>query len=76
MTRAVIRFAEHTIKRAPEGGVVWEAFCMAFECEDTSGPKDAQEGAQDWCLRHTGRNPTHDLFRRVVTDYARVARDE
>ncbi|WP_155053667.1 DUF7848 domain-containing protein [Streptomyces blattellae] len=28
------------------------------------------------CLRHTGRNPDHDTFRRVFTDHARVIRNE
>ncbi|WP_457852762.1 DUF7848 domain-containing protein [Streptomyces achromogenes] len=32
------------------------------------------DAVQDWCLRHTGRTG-HGLFRRVVTDHARVTRD-
>ncbi|GGV82920.1 hypothetical protein GCM10015535_24950 [Streptomyces gelaticus] len=39
-------------------------------------PAGHQETAQEWALAHTGRNPTHDLFRRVVTDHAPVTRDE
>lgn len=77
MTRSVMRFVSHTIRHAPEGGVVYEIFCATKpnECGETSGPQDNQEAAQDWCLRHTGRTG-HDLFRRVVTDHARVARNE
>ncbi len=76
MSRAVLRFVPHTIRHVPEGGVTFEAFCTAPGCGDDSGPQDDQEAAQDWCLRHTGQNPDHDLFRRVVTDHARVTRDE
>ena len=73
--RAVIRYVSHTIRHAPEGGVTFEAFCTTPECGDDSGPQEAQGSAQDWCLRHTGLTG-HDLFRRVVTDHARVTRDE
>jgi hypothetical protein len=73
-TRAVYRFVEYTIQHAPESGVTFEAFC-ASGCDETSGPQGEQETAQDWCLRHTGRTG-HDLFRRVVTDHARVTRAE
>ncbi|MGW7405510.1 DUF7848 domain-containing protein [Streptomyces sp. NPDC054833] len=48
---------------------------MACGCNETSGPQEEQETAQDWCLRHTGRT-NHDLLRRVATDHARVTRDE
>ncbi|CAL9578289.1 hypothetical protein SUDANB145_04970 [Streptomyces sp. enrichment culture] len=63
MIRSVFRFVSHTIRHVPEGGVIYEA------------PQDNQNAAQDWCLRHTGCTG-HDLFRRVVTDHARVARNE
>jgi hypothetical protein len=69
-----MRYVDHTIRHAPEGGVTYEAFC-ASGCDETSGPQDDQETAQDWCLRHTGRTG-HALFRRVVTDHARVTRNE
>ncbi|MCX5420973.1 hypothetical protein [Streptomyces sp. NBC_00078] len=75
MSRAVLRFVPHTIRHVPDGGVTFEAFCAGFGCAETSGPQEDQETAQDWCLRHTGRTG-HDLFRRVVTDHARVTRDE
>jgi hypothetical protein len=75
MTRAVLRFADHTIRHVAEVGVTFEAFC-ASGCDDTSGPQKDQEAAQDWALRHAGCNPDHDLFRRVVTDHARVTRNE
>ncbi|MFF2845875.1 hypothetical protein ACFVT5_06040 [Streptomyces sp. NPDC058001] len=75
MTRAVLRFVHHTIRQEPAHGATFEAFCAASGCEETSGLRDAQEGAQDWCLRHTGRTG-HNLFRRVATDHARVTRDE
>ncbi|MER5489359.1 hypothetical protein ABT024_40150 [Streptomyces sp. NPDC002812] len=77
MIRSVMRFVSHTIRHVPEGGVFYEAFCATKpgECNETSGPKGAQDTVQDWCLRHTGRTG-HDLFRRVVTDHARVTRNE
>lgn len=75
MSRAVLRFVPHTIRHVPDGGVTFEAFCAGSGCAETSGPREDQETAQDWCLRHTGRTG-HDLFRRVVTDHARVTRDE
>lgn len=73
--RAVYRHVPHTIRHAPEGGVIYEAQCAESGCTAASGPHAAQEAAQDWALRHTGRTG-HDLFRRVVTDHARVTRDE
>ncbi|WP_456340245.1 DUF7848 domain-containing protein [Streptomyces europaeiscabiei] len=76
MTRAVLRFVPHTIRHEPQGGVTFEAFCVTPDCGEDSGPQGEQAAAQDWCLRHTGRNPGHDLFRRVVTDHARVTRGE
>ncbi|MFD4413681.1 hypothetical protein [Streptomyces sp. NPDC058476] len=76
MTRAVLRYVEHTIRHVPEGGWIFELFCVTPDCEEDSGPQDSQEAAQDWALRHTGRNAGHDLFRRVVSDHARVTRDE
>ncbi|MDQ0942566.1 hypothetical protein QFZ67_004271 [Streptomyces sp. V1I1] len=75
MTRSVIRFVNHTIRHVPEGGVTFEAFCTAPNCAENSGPLDDQEAAQAWCLRHTS-STGHDVFRRVVTDHARVTRDE
>jgi hypothetical protein len=72
----VMRFVDHSIRHVAEGGWVFEVFCVGKpDCEGTSGPTDDQEAAQDWCLRHTGRTG-HDLFRRVVTDHARVTRKE
>ncbi|AWI29515.1 hypothetical protein [Streptomyces tirandamycinicus] len=71
----VLRFVAHTIRHVPEGGVIFEAFCTAPGCAEQSGPQDRQEAAQDWCLGHTGRTG-HNVFRRVVTDHARVTRAE
>ncbi|MGW0394112.1 DUF7848 domain-containing protein [Streptomyces sp. NPDC003042] len=71
--RAVLRYVAHTIRHAPEGGVIYEAFCAAYQCRAESGPQDEQTAAQDWALRHTGQTG-HDLFRRVYTDHARVTR--
>ncbi|MER7540235.1 hypothetical protein ABTX77_36470 [Streptomyces sp. NPDC097704] len=72
MTR-VLRFMLHTIRRASEGGITYEAFCSTAGCGQMSGPQDEQETAQDWALQHTGLTG-HDLFRRVFTDHARVTR--
>lgn len=76
MTRAVLRYVDHTIRHVEEGGRAFEAFCVTPDCGEDSGPHAVQGDAQDWCLRHTGRNPEHDLFRRVATDHARVTRNE
>ncbi|MGW3008760.1 DUF7848 domain-containing protein [Streptomyces sp. NPDC001219] len=73
--RAVYRHITHTIRHAPEVGITYETFCVTAGCGAESGPHDAQEGAQDWALRHTGRTG-HDVFRRVVTDHAKVIRTE
>ncbi|WP_443735654.1 DUF7848 domain-containing protein [Streptomyces hygroscopicus] len=74
-TRAVYRFVNHTIRHEPDGGVTFETFCVTPGCDENSGPQDDRQAAQEWCLRHTGRMG-HDLFRRVVTDHARVTRAE
>ncbi|WKX70536.1 hypothetical protein [Streptomyces sp. XD-27] len=73
--RHIFRFADHVIRHAAEGGIIYEAFCVAYECGAESGPQDEQNAAQDWALRHSGRTG-HDLFRRVVTDHAHVTRVE
>ncbi|MCQ4083191.1 hypothetical protein NGB36_21925 [Streptomyces sp. RB6PN25] len=75
MTRSVMRYVPHTIRHAPESGITYEAFCVAYGCGAESGPQEEQETAQDWCLQHTGRTG-HDLFRRVFTDHARVTREQ
>lgn len=72
--RALYRHVPHTIRHVPESGVIYEVQCVAPGCSAASRPVPAQEAAQDWALRHTGRTG-HDLFRRVVTDHARVTRD-
>lgn len=51
MSHSVLRFIRHE----PEGGATFEAFCTMSTCAETSGPQEAQDAAQDWCLRHTGR---------------------
>ncbi|WP_443042572.1 DUF7848 domain-containing protein [Streptomyces sp. NBC_00344] len=75
MSRSIVRFVDHTITHAPEGGVTFEAFCAAYRCEAASGAFGEQTDALDWCLRHTG-STGHTIFRRVVTDHARVTRSE
>jgi hypothetical protein len=76
MSRAILRFVRHTIRQENARGAIFQVFCTAQGCAEDSGPQDKQEDAQDWALEHTGRNAAHDLFRRVVTDHARVTRDE
>ncbi|QKW05571.1 hypothetical protein HUT18_03465 [Streptomyces sp. NA04227] len=76
MSRTVLRYVAHTINRVPENGITAELFCAADECGLSSGPEGNPDDAQDWALRHTGRNPGHDLFRREYTDHARVIRAE
>lgn len=76
MSRTVLRFVNHTIRHEPDGGMTYELFCTHPDCHEESGPQELQNTAQDWALRHTGRNPDHDLFRRVCTDHARVTRAE
>lgn len=73
--RTVYRYVSHTVRQVPESGVIYEAFCSAPDCNAASGPQDVQEAAQDWALAHAGRTD-HCRFRRVVTDHARVTRDE
>ncbi|OKI01107.1 hypothetical protein A6A06_19890 [Streptomyces sp. CB02923] len=73
-THAVYRYVPHTIRHVPEGGVSYEAFCTAAGCDAESGPQEDQDPAQQWALRHSGLTG-HDLFRRVVSDHARVTRE-
>lgn len=72
-TRAVYRHVPHTIRHVPGGSVAYDVFYVTADCDAESGPHDEQEAAQDWALRHAGRT-SHDLFRRVVTDHAKVTR--
>ncbi|WP_443059212.1 DUF7848 domain-containing protein [Streptomyces sp. NBC_00435] len=71
MIRSVYRFEDLSIEHVPEGGVIWEVFCAAYQCGQGSGPQDDQEPAQRWALSHSGAT-SHNLFRRVVTDHADV----
>ncbi|MFC8694211.1 DUF7848 domain-containing protein [Streptomyces parvus] len=75
MSTRVFGFVDLTIRHAPEDGLTFEAFSVTADCNHGSGAQDSQEAAQDWCLRHTGLNPEHDLFRRVATDHARVTKE-
>ncbi|MFK8849944.1 hypothetical protein [Streptomyces sp. Ac-502] len=72
-SRAVYRYVPHTIRHVPEGGVSYEAFCTAAGCDAESGLQEDQDAAQQWALCHSGLTG-HDLFRRVVSDHARVTR--
>ncbi|GGY27468.1 DUF7848 domain-containing protein [Streptomyces omiyaensis] len=76
MSRAVYRYVEHSIRHESSGGVTYELFCTAPDCEEESARQEGQEASQDWALRHAGLNPGHDLFRRVFTAHARVSRVE
>ncbi|QFQ97587.1 hypothetical protein F9278_16705 [Streptomyces phaeolivaceus] len=67
--RAVYRYVPHTIRHDPDCGVVYEIHCTEPGCVSESGHHAAQEAAQDWALRHTGRTG-HNHFRRIVTDHA------
>ncbi|MFB7180899.1 hypothetical protein ACFCYI_24760 [Streptomyces sp. NPDC056257] len=71
MIRSVYRFEDLSIEHVPEGGVIWETFCAAYQCGQGSGAQDDQDAAQGWALRHSGA-AGHNLFRRVVTDHADV----
>ncbi|MEW2573581.1 hypothetical protein [Streptomyces sp. NPDC047070] len=73
MTRAAYRFIPHSIRHQPMGGVIYDLACMA--CPETSGPQVDQDTAQLWALRHTGRHPEHNLYRRTITDIAQVTRE-
>ncbi|MFI1357097.1 hypothetical protein ACH4TV_26460 [Streptomyces sp. NPDC020898] len=75
MNRTTMRYVSHTITHVPDSGVTFEVFCVASGCAAESGPQDEQDTAQVWALRHTGRTG-HDLFRRLVTDHARVTRTQ
>lgn len=75
MTRAVMRFVDHTISHVADGGITAQHFCAAVGCGEDSGPQGVADDAQDWALQHTGRTG-HDLFRREYTDHARVTRQE
>ncbi|WP_443728905.1 DUF7848 domain-containing protein [Streptomyces buecherae] len=68
-------YLPHTIHQVPEAGVAYEAFCMSVDCKAMSDGCDTVAEAEDWAMRHTGRNPTHGLFRHVITSYSRVTRD-
>ncbi|MEW2120309.1 hypothetical protein AB0945_35070 [Streptomyces sp. NPDC005474] len=75
MSRVIMKYVPHTITHVPDSGVTFEVLCAASDCGAESGPQDEQDTAQLWALRHTGRTD-HDLFRRVVTDHAKVTRTE
>ncbi|MFB6814265.1 hypothetical protein ACFCV8_06940 [Streptomyces sp. NPDC056347] len=53
-----------------------QLFCTFIGCEESSGPQDRPEAAQEWALRHTGLHPGHGFYRREYTDHARVTRHE
>ncbi|WP_158706451.1 MULTISPECIES: DUF7848 domain-containing protein [Streptomyces] len=56
-------------------GEPYETVCTAASCDAESGPQEIQDSAQQWALRRSGRTG-HGLFRRVVSDHARVTRSE
>lgn len=68
-----MRYVPHTIRHAPDLDWKREAHCTTDDCGEFIASKD-EDAVQMWCLRHTGRNPGHDTFRRVFTDHARVQR--
>ncbi|WP_443050807.1 DUF7848 domain-containing protein [Streptomyces sp. H27-D2] len=42
-----MRFVEHSIRHVPDAGITFEAFCLACQCDERSGPNAEQEPAQD-----------------------------
>lgn len=64
---SIMRFADWNLSTDGEAGsLAHETRCA--ECEETSGPRDEWQEAQDWALTHAGRT-WHTWFRATVTGY-------
>ncbi|WP_455567472.1 DUF7848 domain-containing protein [Streptomyces atratus] len=71
--RALIRSVTHRITQHPNTDVTYEAECLA--CAWTATPSTDAEKVDVRCLSHAGRS-NHRGFRRIVTGFAFVVRDE
>jgi hypothetical protein len=77
VTRSVMRFANWLITPDRAEGAPHPLFEM--ECTTCpTGPESRSEAsedfadAQDWALRHSGRNPGHTHYREIVTRFWRT----
>ncbi|WP_393057766.1 hypothetical protein [Streptomyces sp. LN549] len=71
--RSVIRNADWTISVDREEGAsgpLYEVECTT--CTDRSDAEDERGPAEDWALRHAGRNPDHRGYRAIITSFLRV----
>ncbi|MEU2111483.1 hypothetical protein [Streptomyces sp. NPDC019507] len=68
--RSVMRFVDYTISHVPEGGVIWAIACGPGGC-DWSTEGDSDEETSKAAMKHTAETG-HSLFRRTVSDHARV----
>ncbi len=67
MTRTVIKFCRWTI--APDTEPDAEPTVYSLQCAvcyQHSGGLDTPEEAQDWALRHSGRNASHHTYRELI----------
>lgn len=71
--RAIYRFISHTMKPHPSSDVTFEAECLRCDWKDleANGSKVQDEAI----MAHTGRTG-HDSFRRIVTGFVLVVRNE
>ncbi|MFD3585667.1 hypothetical protein [Streptomyces sp. NPDC058683] len=72
--RTAYRYVPRTIRHTSEAGATFEAHCPP-DRNAHSGLLATQEAARERAPRHTGR-ASHTRFRQVMTDHARVSRDE
>ncbi len=74
MTRAVIRFADWTIALDRSEGASPPLFEMeCTTCSERSPATEDSGEAQDWALRHSGRNPSHTGYRGISTSFWRTS---
>ncbi|AXH70254.1 hypothetical protein SEA_HAIZUM_50 [Streptomyces phage Haizum] len=63
----VFAIREWTLKPDREPDAENSTYSMeCAECDESSMPSEDYREAQDWALRHAGRNPTHRAFREII----------
>ncbi len=76
MSRAVLRFVVHRIRRHPESEAVAAARCLHGACAWEAAPSLSVGDVDDQCMAHTGLNAQHTTFARTFSDVALVERVE
>lgn len=73
MTRKILRYVLHTMRRVPGTATTVTAHCLAVACSWEHLPATSARKCEEACMAHTGRT-NHMLFARTYAEVVVVER--